>query len=114
HHPDTASVIQNLGLVAYQRGEYAQALEHFDQTLEVYAAILRPDIVDMAQTRVNRANAVSYLERNEEALAEFARAKESYIETLGPRSGPVASILNTEAGIYQAQGELERARDTYR
>jgi predicted O-linked N-acetylglucosamine transferase (SPINDLY family) len=65
-YPQHFDSLHLLGVIAYQRGEYADAVRQIDVALK-----LKPDVADAYN---NRGNALKKLGRHEEALASYNQA----------------------------------------
>jgi protein O-GlcNAc transferase len=82
-----------LGVVYYQRGEYAAAVRQIDAALQI-----KPDVADAYN---NRGNALKRLGRLEEALTSYNRAT-----ALAPKD---AASLNNRGSVLKDLKRFERA-----
>jgi tetratricopeptide (TPR) repeat protein len=104
-----ASTLNNLGNVAYSRGDLARAEQYYQQALAIFEK-LAPNSLDVATTLNNLGNVA----RNR---GDLARAEQYYqqalaiYEKLAPNSLDVA--VNNLGTVAYSRGDLARAEQLY-
>ncbi len=93
-----------LGNLAYQAGDHAEAERHYRRALELRRATLGPDHIDVAASLANVGNALLGLDRNPEALAIAREVLALREATLGHDHVDVAASLNNLAVIDKNAG----------
>ena len=84
-HPDSFDCQHLLGVITYQRGDYAAAIAQIDLALTINA--------DVADAHLNRGNALKKLKRFDEALESYDRA---------------AALKPGDPGILNSRGSVLR------
>lgn len=106
---DVAASLNNLGIVAKNRGEYAEAIRFYQQSLDLKNCI--GDSVGVAKTLNNIGLVYQKLGYPETALERAFEAL-NIKGDLGDSSGMIAS-LNNIGLVFLEMGENERARDYF-
>ena len=109
-HPNTIGAHNNLGLIAYQREEYQQAIDHYDEALAGWTALYGNEHPDVAATLYGRAGALVQLDRLDEAEADSRRSYAIYEAAVGPEHIDTADVLCQSGNIYFVRREYDQAR----
>jgi len=107
HHPETAAIRKNLGLLLGLEGEHEISLRHLGQALEDFEARLPADDPRIADTLLRLGQIQRENGRLEEAAVTLRRAV-AVRDQLDAEQG--ASSLEILAGILQMQGQLDEAK----
>ncbi|MEM9452806.1 MAG: serine/threonine-protein kinase [Myxococcota bacterium] len=97
------------GRIDYQRGNYEAAHEHFDRALRLREQDLGPDNYRIANYHYNLGQALSTLERTDEALEHQRRALELERSRYGNNHPRVASSLAALCSAYSSAGRTDDA-----
>jgi tetratricopeptide (TPR) repeat protein/tRNA A-37 threonylcarbamoyl transferase component Bud32 len=109
-HEGLGTVFNNLGLLLYERGEYAQALPLLERSLEIAEKAEHPDQEQIASTLHNLARFTENAGDYAAARAFQERALAIYEEKLGPEHPETASSLSGLGVILRKMGQLEVAQ----
>jgi tetratricopeptide (TPR) repeat protein len=108
-----ATLLNNFGALCQDMGDYARALELYEQSLYISRRVLGPEHPSVATTMNNLAAVY-------EALGDYARALELYEHSLyivkrvfGNSHQDVARILNNRAGVLARMGRFVDAKKDY-
>ena len=112
-HPKQPNYEYNLGMIAYERGEYEQALEQFLKSAKAYEQVDRFSY-DHATALLNVGLACDYLARYEEALLYCDQARAIWENDYEEHEQEIAWVLDSIGGIYSKQGKLDDALRMYR
>ena len=101
--------LNNLGLLYYTEGQYAQAEPLHVRALAIREEAFGPEHPDVAQSLSNLAGL--YLAQGEDGKAEplLVRALAIKEKAFGPEHPDVAANLNNLAQLYQAQSQYVKA-----
>ncbi|MCH7633940.1 MAG: CHAT domain-containing protein [Proteobacteria bacterium] len=112
--PRLATSLNNLALLYYIQGKYAEAEPLHKRALAIYEKTLGPEHPDVAAPLHSLAGL--YYEQGKYAEAEplYKRALAIREKALGPEHPDVAGSLNDLAGLYQAQGRYAEAEPRYK
>lgn len=102
----TSLALSNLGLAAFARKDYTEALRFYEEAKKIYADIGNP--VDIARTEITIANALQELGRLPEAIPLHKHALKT-LQEAGQRWLAVLT-LNNLGGAYLLAGDYEQAR----
>ncbi|NUM43351.1 MAG: tetratricopeptide repeat protein, partial [Anaerolineales bacterium] len=102
----TSLALSNLGLAAFARKEYVEALRFYEEAKKIYEDIGNP--VDIARTEITIANALQELARLPEAIALHKHALKT-LQEAGQRWLAVLT-LNNLGSAYLHAGDDEQAR----
>jgi tetratricopeptide (TPR) repeat protein/predicted Ser/Thr protein kinase len=101
----------NLGLVARQEGNYAEARACHEEALAIHERAFGPNDTSVALSLI-RLGIVAKVEGNyEAALGLQTRALTIYEQVLGPEHPQVANVLNNLGVLAQVGGDFDDARD---
>lgn len=101
-----ASALDDLSYSYVLSEQYEKALEYADKALEIYKKS-GGDEINIARTLNSRGNALKFLERYEESIAEYERSID-IVDRLGVIRGVVAGTANI-GHIYLMQNKYEEA-----
>jgi CHAT domain-containing protein/Tfp pilus assembly protein PilF len=112
-HRDTATNLNNLGLLFLTMGEYAKADPLFQEALRIRQKVLGPEHPNTATSLNNLA--LLYLDMGEYAKAEpfYQEALRIYRKVLGPEHPNTAQSLNNLASLYMDMGGYAKAEPLY-
>jgi CHAT domain-containing protein/tetratricopeptide (TPR) repeat protein len=105
-----ASGLRALGHILERKRRYVQALEHFQQALEIYERL--NDEIEVARTLNFSLHCVTYLGRYEDALAWASRAEDIFA-----RHGDRARLARLDGNIgnlLHRQDRFDEAMERYR
>lgn len=105
-----ASLANNLGVLAYYRGQYAQAVEAHQKALVLRRQIFGERHPLVARSHSNLGIAYRQLGRLDEARAEYEQALTIEEAVLDPSHPQVADTLNNLGNVLQAQQAPTAAR----
>ncbi len=112
-HPDVASTLGDMGLVAARAGDPAAALEFQQQALDIQRAALDPDHPEVAETLHGMGQSLHALGRWEDACERFAAALDIREMTLGP-THPATGVTRYALGESTRKlGEMEEALEWF-
>jgi CHAT domain-containing protein/Tfp pilus assembly protein PilF len=107
--PQLATVLNNLGDLSFQQGDYAQSVDFNLQALQMRLQLFGPDHPDIAESCSNLALACERRGETARALAYGQRAQE-VLRKAGKTDGPeMATVLSNLGHIYETCGEIDRA-----
>jgi len=108
-HPDFAETLFNLGVLLYQRGDYAHAEPLYLRSLAIQEKAFGPEHLRVATTLSNLANL--YCAKGDYARAEplYLRALAIRVRTVGPEHPSVAMVFGDLSAYYLAKGDYPRA-----
>jgi eukaryotic-like serine/threonine-protein kinase len=101
--------LNNLGAVAYIKGDYDLALSHHERALKIWEATLGPAHPDVATSHNNLGLALFRKGEYDRALAHFDQAAAIWERSLGPAHPDVALSHNNQGMVFDEKGELDRA-----
>src|SRR5450759_3811306 len=111
-HPDVANVLNTLGGIQEDLGDYADAERSFRRSLSIMEAITRDD-PDIHRLRVLSATGLAGILR---VQGRYGEAEPLFVEALrvaeasfGPDDPEVSGILNGLAVLYKYTGEFAKA-----
>ncbi|GBG33660.1 Nephrocystin-3 [Hondaea fermentalgiana] len=108
-HPDVGDTLNTIAVIAYQRGDYEDALEYYEETLSIRKAHRGGRDVSVATTLNNIAAVYQEQRRYEEALKYYEEALSITTESVGERHPQWATMLGNIANVYRLQGRYEDA-----
>ncbi|HZR27531.1 MAG TPA: CHAT domain-containing protein [Terriglobales bacterium] len=108
----TASILINVGIVAFYRGDLAQAEEYLQRSL-LMDQKLAPDSFAVAESLGN-LGIVAYERGNFASAEDYYRQSLAIEEKLAPIGGNVAAKYLNLAIIAQKRGDLAKAEEYYR
>jgi tetratricopeptide (TPR) repeat protein len=100
-HPDIATTLNNIGNVCFANGEYDQALQHFERTLDIFKISLPSEHPSIAKTYYNMGLAYFNKDDYQRSLVFLNRAASIYLNTLSPDHPEVHRCVNTIDFIKQ-------------
>jgi CHAT domain-containing protein/Tfp pilus assembly protein PilF len=108
-HPNLSNPLQNLGIIARQRGHYSEALELFERAHRIRETTLGPQHPYTAAVLINIGNV-------HKDVGEFAKARDLYqraLDILEVSAGPYHQLtlmaLANLSNVYRAEGDAVRA-----
>ena len=107
-------LLNNIGLVLVDQGEYARGLEHFRRALAFAEKALGKDHPEVATVLNNIGGALKAQGEYAGALEHFSRALAIDEKALGKNHPTVAAVLNNIGRALHAQGEYAGALEHYR
>jgi tetratricopeptide (TPR) repeat protein len=114
HQPGTRARVANyLGLMAAQRGELEDALEHYETGSSYALSDPMEARLVLPGLRANRGDALRELGRHEEAEAAYRESIRLSEEAFGPQHPSLANKYHGLADVVLARGDLESARRAY-
>lgn len=99
--PTDASVLNELGVIAFRNGDYVTAASHLEDALRCVPAVNKT----WETALVNYGHALRKLRRYEEARAQYSRAL-----SMHPMSAPILGAL---AYTFHLEGRLDEAINAY-
>ena len=105
-----AKSLNNLAIIYQEQGDYEQAKQLYEQTLEIRQKALPAKNLDIAATLDNLANSYRGLKNYEMAELFNKQAVAIRKELLLDNHPDIAKSLNNLAIIYQDQGDYEQAK----
>jgi CHAT domain-containing protein/Tfp pilus assembly protein PilF len=109
HHPDVATVLNNLALLYQKQGNYTQAEPLFQRALSIYEAALGANHPLVATALNNLAELYQGQGKYAQAEPLFQHALSIAEAALGANHSLVAATLNNLAALYQGQGNYTKA-----
>lgn len=103
------TLLNNIGLIYYRRGQREQALDYLDRTLSILEEV--DDQAGLAATLNNIGGIYHSLNQSEQALDYYNRAL-PIRENVGDRSG-LAVTLNNIGYVYHSLEQWDKALDYY-
>ncbi|MEM6989733.1 MAG: tetratricopeptide repeat protein [Myxococcota bacterium] len=108
-----ADLLGAIGAAKTTQGEYAEALELFEQSLHKRLEVYGEGHYEVVSTRGNIGSVLDYLGRSEEARDMLQRVVTETEAALGPSHPDVARVLGNLAGTQTRLGNNEAARALY-
>ena len=112
-HPDVAQSLNNLALLYYHQGRYADAEPLYKRAIALNEKALGPDHPDVASSLNNLAALYQAQGRYAEAEPLYERSLAIQEKALGPDHPDVARSLNNLAALYESQGRYADAEPRY-
>jgi tetratricopeptide (TPR) repeat protein len=112
-HPDTATSLNNLGLLLQAQGDYAAARPYFEQALAIRKKALGEDHPEVATSLNNLAGLYQKMGQYEKAEPLYRRSLKIREDRLGKDHPAVANSLNNLAGLYLDLGQYAQAEPLY-
>jgi tetratricopeptide (TPR) repeat protein len=116
-HPDVANVLNTLGSIQQDLGDYGHAESSFRRSVSIMEAITEDD-PDIRRLRVQSASGLAGILR---VQGRYGEAEPLFVEALrlaeasfGPTDPEVSFVLNDLAVLYKYTGEFARAEKLYR
>jgi len=109
-HPDTATSLNNLGVLLRAMGNLAEARPYYERALAINEKALGPDHPDTATSLNNLGYLLQAMGNLAEARPYFERALAINEKALGPHHPDTATSLNNLGYLLQAMGNLAEAR----
>ncbi len=103
----------NIGIVLSKRGEYDQALKHFEKGLELEKERLGAEHTDVASSDNNIGLVYFRTGKLDRALLHLERALKVMVATLGPEHPDVAAAHNNLGLVYFQKGEYQLVGEHY-
>ena len=113
-HPDTATVLNNLGNLCHRSGRFEEAEPLLSAALDIRVRVLGAEHPDTADTLVNLASLHDSQGRYEQVEDLFLRALAVKERVCGPEHPDTISILNNLGLFHYAVGKYELAEQTLR
>ncbi len=113
-HPDVATSLNNLALLYYNQGKYADAEPLYKRALAIKEKALGPEHPSVATSLNNLAALYRVQGRYAEAEPLHKRALAIREKALGPDHPYVATSLNNLALLYDDQGKYTEAEPLYK
>ena len=110
---ELAETIMTLGIVAYDRAQYQQAVEHYERAHALLLNVYNEDDVELIRPLHLAGNALIRLGRLEEAVSIIRQVLELRRRHLGPYSKDIAMSLDVLALVRTWQGDLEAANGLF-
>lgn len=105
-----ANASDKLGDVCFERGDFAQALNHFNRAFAIAAA--PGDELSMTYMKRKLARTHCGLRQYSEAMAIYADLLDAYRDFNNP--GGTVQVFEEMAEMYLAMGDRAKAADAYR
>lgn len=112
--PQTALTLNNLGLLAAGRRDWAQAAAYFVEARGIFEQTLGAESAEAATAIDNLGNVRRSSGDYGEAERLLRQALDIRRRALGPEDPETAATLNNLAGLYHVQGRLAEAEPLYR
>ena len=113
NHPDTAGILNNLGLLYYSRGRYEKAETLYEKAIEINIISLPENHPSLALNLNNLAALYVAQGRYEEAEPLYEKAIEINIISLPENHPNLALNFNNLAELQHAQGRYKEAEILY-
>jgi tetratricopeptide (TPR) repeat protein len=112
-HPDTASIINNLGYLLQAQGDLAGARPYYERALAIREKVLGPDHRATA-TSLNNLGGLLHVQGDLMGARPYYERSLAILEkALGPDHPDTATSLNNLGGMLHEQGDLAGARPYY-
>ena len=108
-----SSLLNKMGVVYYNQGEYAKALEYYRKSLAICEKILGPEHTNKARTLNNIGVVYNEIGEYAKALIYYRKSLAMYKKSLGPDHPYVAQLLNNIGGVLDIQGEHDQALEFF-
>ncbi|CAF1241265.1 unnamed protein product [Didymodactylos carnosus] len=102
-----------IGTVYNGHGEYSQALQYYEQSLEIQLKTLGPNHPSVATTYNNIGRVYNDQGEYSQALKYYEQTLEIQLKTLGTNHPSVATTYNNIGPVYNYQGEYSQALKYY-
>ncbi len=112
-HPDTATTLNNLGLLYRSIGDYTKTELLYQRALKINEKALGPDHPATALALNNLAWLYYSLGNYAKAEPLYQRALKINEKALGPDHPATAYVLNNLAGLYDSLGDYAKAEPLY-
>jgi len=112
-----AAIVRDRNILAdlsYARGDFAGAVQRFEQVLAAQRALHGDTHTAVAQAQQDLGVALAGAGRYDEAIAALASAHALYVRLLGTEHPAVASVLVNWGGALRQSGQLDAAEPKYR
>ncbi len=106
-HPRLGGILQDRGVLAYNRGRYAEAEHHFRAALTLREAALGEDSPVVARSLQSLGVSLIRAGRLDDAAPMIERALHILEGRYGPQHPDVADALNDIGGVYHQAGEYQ-------
>jgi serine/threonine protein kinase/tetratricopeptide (TPR) repeat protein len=106
-----AEVHEHLGALAFGRGQWSRALDHYEESLRLAATVLPDDALHRAANLANAGAALVNMGRFREAIVRFEETVEIQRAELGEGHPGLAMTRHNLAAALGQSGAIERARD---
>lgn len=113
-HPETATALEELGLVIGHQGYLDEALSLFERALRIREAAYGPDHLETSDSMDDMASVLGELGRYAEARPLVERALRIRERELGPDHMTTTFSVANLAGLLGAQGLYEESEALYR
>lgn len=110
HTEHFATTLLNAATAYRAAGDYATALRHYRQALQIYDGLLQPQDYRYAGLYNNMSILLEKMDKNEEAIA-YAKKALAVIETLEGGEMEMATTLTNLALLYFKVSEAEKAKE---
>ncbi|MCG2589676.1 serine/threonine-protein kinase [Rhodohalobacter sulfatireducens] len=111
---EAASLVNSLGMIHENRGEYEKAVSNYREAVETLRAIEGDDHPRVINYLSNLGYSLNLLGKSEEAEPYIAEAIEVAKQVRGERHPHTALAMNEYANFYFSQGEYENAEIMFR
>jgi len=112
-HPDTATSLNNLGVLLRAMGDLAGAKPYFERALAIHEQVLGLTHPETANSLNNLGMLLFALGELTEAKAYLDQALAIHEQVLGPTHPETATSLNNLGGLLQTMGDLAGAKSYY-
>lgn len=113
-HPRTSGIYHNLAGLAFARGDLSKAESYGRRGLDLRAAALGTDHLDVAADKAALAAILVSASRRYDEAEQLLRDALSVFESiLGPEHQEIGAALHTLAALYGRTGRTRRAEATY-
>ena len=113
NNSEVATSYNNIGLIYYSQGNYAQTLEYCNKALEIYLSVFGDSHPDVATSYNNIGGVYDSQGNYSKALEYYNKALEIYLSAFGDRHPNVATSYNNIGGVYNSQGNYSKALEYY-
>lgn len=114
NHSQSASALNETGVVLLSRGKYPEAETMFKDSVEIYQSLEGAESSNAMRPLINLALLYTETQRLEEALATHAELLDREIRARGPDFWRVGLHLNNRGLVFQDLRRLEEAADSFR
>ncbi len=116
--PEDSPVVQrlrgNIAVALQLRGDYPQARELGEKSLEAFQRTLPADSREVQYARIGLANTLLLMDDEDSALTLLEKAREAFERTLAPGDPNIAFVLMSTAGVLRSRGQFDRAEELAR
>jgi len=109
YHQDIAGCFGNIATIYDLTGEYAKAIEYFEQSLEIYDLLYDQNHPLFAKCHNNIGLVYQNMGRYDEAFSHISRALEIQVGIYGDKHHESATMYGTLSTIYLMRGEYQKA-----